>query len=244
MLSRPLHALALFASLACIPSTATAQHSKPDVSENAWLDHDVATLKNGDWVKRTLERDGEAKLEYRLACVGVEADVVWIEEDRTTVEYFPGTVILCSVGLKDRKVKRAFWGKPGEKGVELNLTRAMLVDPGNDAATGTAEVTAGKATIQGKEHVTETIEIRTELEGFGAPVKTRQVLVLSPEIPFALYADENGICRASIQEGKIEWKGKPTWKGGVVTLLFDGRTKSTLKLMEWGTDAKATLRRG
>jgi len=231
-------------AIACsiaLASVASAEESKPDVSENAWLDYDVASLKNGEWVKRKLDRDGEKALEYRLACVGVEAEVVWIEEDRTTVESFPGTVILCSVGLKDRKVKRAFWGKPGEKGRELNLTRQLLPDPGNDAATGTAEVTAGKMTIKGKEHVTEKIEIKTEREGFGAPIKTKQVIVLAAEIPFALAVDEKGVCRASIQEGKIEWKGKPTWKGGVVTLLFEGGTKSTLSMVDWGTDAKATL---
>ncbi|MEK7468827.1 MAG: hypothetical protein AAB074_15735 [Planctomycetota bacterium] len=222
-------------------SLAAAQDSKPDVSENAWLDYDVASLKNGEWVKLKLDRDGEKPLEYRLSCVGLEAEVVWIEEDRTTVESFPGTVILCSVGLKDRKVKRAFWGKPGEKGRELNLTRRILPDPGNDAAKGTAEVTAGKVTIKGKEHVTEKIEIKVEIEGFGAPIKTKQVIVLAAEIPFPLAMDEKGNCRASISEGKIEWKGKPTWKGGVVTLQFEGGTKSTLSLVDWGADAKATL---
>lgn len=231
----------VFAVLAITASVAAAQESKPDVSENAWLDYDVASLKNGEWVKMKLDRDGEKPLEYRLACVGVEAEVVWIEEDRTTVESFPGTVILCSVGLKDRKVKRAFWGKPGEKGRELNLTRRILPDPGNDAAKGKAEVTAGKVTIKGKEHVTEKIEIKTEIEGFGAPVKARQVIVLAAEIPFPLAVEADGKCRASIQEGTIEWTGKPTWKGGVVTLQFEGGTKSTLSLVDWGTDAKATL---
>jgi hypothetical protein len=231
----------VLAFVAITASLAAAEDQKPDVSENAWLDYDVASLKNGDWVKRKLDRDGEKPVEYRLACVGVEAEVVWIEEDRTTAEEFPGTVILCSVGLKDRKVKRAFWGKPGEKGRELNLTRRILPNPGDSAATGTAEVTAGKVTVKGKEHVTEKIEIKTEREGFGAPIKVKQVIVLAPELPFALFTDETGDCQASIQEGKITWKGKPTWKGGVVTLQFEGGTKSTLSLVDWGTDGKATL---
>ncbi len=229
----------VLAALLVLP--AAAEEQRPDVSENAWLDLDVASLKNGEWVKRKLDRDGEKPLEYRLACVGVEADVVWIEEDRTTVEFFPGTVILCSIDLKERKVKRAFWGKPGEKGRELNLTRARVPDPGNDAATGKAEVTAGKATIKGKEHVTEKVEISTEVEGLGAPIKVKQVIVLAPGVPFGLHADAAGVCRASIQEGKIEWKGKPAWKGGLVTLQLEGREKFTLTLVDWGTDAKATL---
>lgn len=234
---RPLLALALVASLAA------AEESRPDVSENAWLDTDVASLKAGEWVKRRLDREGEKPLEYKLACVGVEADVVWIEEDRTTVESWPGTVILCSVGIKDRLVKRAFWGKPGEQGRELNLTKARLADPGNDAAKGTAEVTAGKAKVKDKEVVTEKIEIKTEVEGLGAPIKARQVIVLAPGIPFGLYADDKGVCRASIQEGAIEWKGKATWKGGVVSIVMEGGTKWSLTLVDWGTDAKATLRK-
>lgn len=229
----------VLAALVALP--ASAEEQRPDVSENAWLDLDVASLKNGDWVKRKLDRDGEKPLEYRLACVGVEAEVVWVEEDRTTVEFFPGTVILCSIGLKDRKVKRAFWGKPGEKGRELNLTRAKLDNPGNGAATGKAEVTAGKTTIKGKEHVTEKIEINTEVEGLGAPIKSKQVMVLAQGVPFGFHVDEAGDCIPSIQEGKIEWKGKPTWKGGVVSLVTEGRAKSTLTLVDWGTDAKATL---
>ncbi|MCE9581554.1 MAG: hypothetical protein K8T20_03455 [Planctomycetes bacterium] len=235
---RSLAALALFVSLA---TAASAEESRPDVSQNAWLDLDVASLKAGDWVKRRLEQDGEKPVEYRLACVGVEADVVWIEEDRTTAEFFPGTVILCSVGLKDRLVKRVFWGKPGEKGKELTPTRASVPDPGNDAASGTAEVTVGKVKIKDKEFVTEKVEIKTEAEGFGAPVKVKQVLVFAPGVPFGLYADDKGVCRASIQEGKIEWKGKATWKGGLVSMVMEAGTKTALTLLEWGTDAKATL---
>ncbi|MBI2923293.1 MAG: hypothetical protein HYY18_19730 [Planctomycetes bacterium] len=229
--------------VAFLAGTAVAQDSPPDVSENAWLDHDFGGAKAGEWVKRRLERDGEKAIEYRVACVAVDADAVWIEEDRTTAEYWPGTVILCSIGRKDRKVLRAFWGKPGETGRELRLTRARLPDPGNDAATGTAEVTAAKVKVGERELDAEKIEIKTTAEGFGAPVKARQLIVLAPEVPFPLYVDENGVCPASIQEGKIEWKGKPAWKGGLVKLEFEGGTKSTLTLADCGTDAKATLRK-
>jgi hypothetical protein len=226
---------------ATLPLPAAAQSDKPDVSENAWLDFDLSKAKEGEWAKYRLEREGEKPIEYRVACVAVEAEVVWIEEDRTTAEFHPGTVILCSVSLKDRKVKRAFWGKPGEKARELNLTKAMLPDPGNDAATGTVEVAAGAVAIKGKEHATERVEFKTETEGLAGVVRTRQVIVTAEGIPFPLWVDEKGQCRASISEGKLEWKGKAAWKGGLTLLQFEGGTKYTLALTDWGAGAKQTL---
>jgi len=235
----------LLAALAAavLATDASAQDTRPDVSVNAWVDFDIASFKAGEWVKRRLDRDGEKPLEYRVACVAADADVVWIEEDRTTAESWPGTVILCSVGRKDRLVQRAFWGKPGETGRELNLTKAGYNNPGNDAASGTGEVTKINARVKDKEVPAEKVEIKTATEGLGAPIKARQLIVMAEGIPFPLYADEKGVCPASIQEGTIEWKGKPTWKGGLVTLQFEGSSKWTLALVDWGTDAKATLRK-
>ncbi|MCC6737768.1 MAG: hypothetical protein IT452_01875 [Planctomycetia bacterium] len=238
------HAFAVTALSTLFAATASAQDTKPDVSENAWVDFDFSSSKNGEWVKYKLVRDGEKPVEYRVACVGVEADVVWIEEDRTTAEFFPGTVILCSIGIKDRKVKRAFWGKPGEKGRELNLTRRQQPNPGNDAAKGTGEVATATIKIKDKDHESEKVEIKTEVEGFEGSVKDRQVIVVAQGIPFPLATDEKGECRVSISEGTIAWKSKPSWKGGLYSMQFDGRVKSTLSLADWGTDAKATLFKG
>jgi hypothetical protein len=228
-------------ALALCSLNAQAQMPDPTVSDVQMQAYDIAALKAGDWVEYEMSMMGGAmKSKYKLACVGVEGDTVWIETDMMTAQMHPGTFVLHAVDKNTRKVTAAYWGKPGEKGKELKVSASGggTANPGEaPKITGTGKVSSEKIKAGDKEYDCEKLEMDTTMKVSGMEIKSKSTTWNSEAVAFKSYIDPNADNTKAM--GDIKWDGKPSGKGGLVKMVSESSgMKTEVTLVGSGTDAK------
>jgi hypothetical protein len=232
--------------LALCSLTAQAQMPDPTVAESQMQAYDIGALKAGDYVEYEMSMMGGAmKSSYKLACVGVEGDTVWIETDQLTSMMHKGTLILMAVDKNSRKVTKAFWGKPGEKGKELKVQGgggATAQPTDTPKVTGTGKVSSEKVKVKDTEFDCEKLEMETSTKIQGTEYKSKSTTWNSEKVAFKAYVDEKS--DASKAMGDIKWEGTPSGKGGLVKMESESMgQKTTITLTGWGTDAKQQVQK-
>ena len=88
----------------------------PVVYAESTEEWDIAALKAGEWIE-TETSMGDFSFKERLACVGIQDGLVWIEKTGGPA----GQVLLLGVDADDRQTKKAFRGQPGQEGREIKI---------------------------------------------------------------------------------------------------------------------------
>jgi len=216
-----------------LPLTAGAEGQDPAVQEDALAPWDVASCKPGEWVKYEIDPGGgAAKRGYTLGCVAADAETVWIETDLFVPAADAGTVMLLGAGTKDGKIREAFWGKPGGAG------RAILILPAARVAEapGTCTGSVAADTVKSKDTAfdCEKRELTSTMRLNGASLTAVKRIWVSKAVAFRYRGESE----------RVAWEKKPTVDGGVVRVETEaGGLKTTVTLVDWGADAKATLQR-
>lgn len=226
--------------------TAQAQMPDPTVSDMQMSMYDIGALKAGDWVEYEQEAYGQ-KYSMKYACVGIEGDTVWIEySDAGLAMMHKGTAILVAVNKGDRKVTKAYWGKPGEKGKELKVTETPKGDGSKPAETpkitGTCKISSEKCSAAGKDFDCEKMAMETSMTMNGAEYKSKTTMWKSDAVPFGYYMDDKGEWKKAM--GDIKMEGEAKCKGGVVKTETEmSGMKTVMVLKGIGTDAKQTIQK-
>ncbi|KAF0245875.1 MAG: hypothetical protein FD180_1234 [Planctomycetota bacterium] len=234
--------------LALCASMASAQMPDPTVSDMSMSMYDVGSLKAGDWVEYETEAYGQ-KYSTKYACVGVEGDVIWIEySDAGLAMMHKGSVILVSVNKGDRKVTKAWFGKPGEKGKELkvSVTPKPAGDPPKSdmKMKGTGKVSKDKLKVKDKELDCEKLEMDIVSTMGGKDYPSKSTTWYCESLPFKYFQDEATKKNSDEMMKDVKWDGKPEGKGAVARQESgEGPAKSVMACVGCGTDAKATLQK-
>lgn len=218
-----------------------------DVADTLLDPLDLASVKAGEWAESLLTREYRPKggtsrtlrSRVRLACVKVEDDAVWIERTTSSAEKpEEKSVELFQIGKKDRRIRKAWSGKPGGTGREMRIVRRIL--PKAEKTTGTAKVVEEKLKIGESEWTCQRIDFEQVDRSQKEELKYRQGLWLSDRAPFPFRLDE-AYLRA--RYGPLEWQGRPDGKRGIVKEVFEGSSyTNTTELQAIGTDAVPTLK--
>lgn len=231
------------ALLAVCPMMAQAQMPDPTVYDTSMAYYDIGALKAGDWVEvETVMMGGSYKTKAKTACVGVEGDTVWIE---VASPYGDGTMLLYGVNKGDRKITKAYWGKPGEVGKELKVQPM----PGGGVAptsekpkqSGTVKVSTDKIKVGDQELECEKIESEITTESSAGKYTGKMTMWYSEKVPFKYFIDEKA--EKTVDDSGIKYEGKPSYKGGVAKMISgEGQAKSETNVIGFGTDAKQTVK--
>jgi hypothetical protein len=238
--------------LLAFPLPAEEPKPAPRVYELDMAGWDAAALAAGDWVEHEMAgpawpQVGTKRPVRRLACVGVEGDVAWVEVTyRNAPAALDGMVLALAVRRTDRKVARAYWGKPGGEATEVK------VQPGSPGAsgpgvvkptcTGSGKVAKEKTKAAGATLDCEKVELETHLTSSCCDERVRTTTWVCDKVPFRAWIEEapqvGGVTAA------VTWEGKPAVKGGVAKrTVFANNQLTTETLLKHGTDAKETLSR-
>lgn len=245
-------------AIALFPTRAPGEDPPRTVSDNEFEWTDAAALKGGEWEMRE-SRDDSLGPGYpasisrqKTACVRTDSDYVWIEvarshqidghPDEWTVE-----VVECfQVSRSDRKIVKAWRGKPGEEGRPVTVVAGVA---GGVAAIPkvqkTGKVSREKLTVAGKEMSCEKVETqqpwKDEDGQSGVTTVTRWY---SSEDPRCLFSRGRSKRNPTDGDDEIRWEGdKPTRKGREVLLTISNSDKGKLLIafVGCGNDAKPTL---
>lgn len=222
--------------------------AQPQDVADTLLDHlDLASVKSGEWAESLLTREYRPKggtprtlrSRVRLACIKVEEDAVWIERITGSVEKpEEKSVELFQIGKKDRRIRKAWSGKPGGKGREMRIVKRIL--PKAEKTTGTAKVAEETLKVGESEWACQRIDLEQIDRSQKEELKYRQRLWLSDRAPFPFRLDETYL-RA--RYGELEWQGRPGGIRGIVKEVFEGSSyTNTTELQAIGTDAVPTLK--
>jgi hypothetical protein len=235
-------------ALALCAMKASAQMPDPTVSDMQLSSYDIGALKAGDWVEYETEAYGQ-KYSTKMACVGIEGDVVWVEfADAGLAMMHKGAVILVSINKGDRKITKAWFGKPGEKGKEIKVSvTPKPADPAPKSDVkmkGTGKVSKDKAKVKDKELDCEKIEMDLVTSMGGKDYPSKSTSWYSEAVAFKFFQDEASKKSSDEMMKDVKWDGKPEMKGGLVRMESgEGATKSVQALVGMGTDAKMTLQK-
>ncbi|MEK7468076.1 MAG: hypothetical protein AAB074_11735 [Planctomycetota bacterium] len=246
--------------LALCAAKAQAQLADPVVYEKMFAEYELSGLKGGEWVEyettgETVERGSPGtpdKAAWRLACVGVEPDAILLETNRETEHWWPGTVIVYSVDRKSGLVTKAWWGKPGEPGKEVEVPKSDDKKPANPVkktgfeGSGTIKISKEKLSVPAGDFECEKSEsdITTKLPQREYRQKT--ATWTSEKVPFPLKRPAAGA--PDPYDGKVKTEGKAEGKGGEVKSTFEESDSewvltSTTVLKRSGNDAKMSLKK-
>lgn len=226
----------------------------PTVRENELADWDVAALAAGDWAEFELAGPsappavGNKRPSRRLACVAVEADLVWVEITmKNAGKAWDGYVLALGATKADGKVTRALWGKPGAEGVEVPVNPPSFgpaVAPGTPrpTVTATGTVTKEKTKAGATTYDCEKVEIETQLTSSCCDERARITTWISEKVRFHARIDEK--VRVNGLDADTTWNGKPAVKGGIVRRqVSSAGSLDVMTHLRSGTDAKETLKR-
>ena len=248
--------LALTAALLAAPRAARSEEpapSLPAVWESELADYDVGALAAGDWVEYELA--GPAwpvpaagkKPSRRLACVAADEAGVWVEVTQKNVSpATDGLVLALRVGRADRKTTRAIWAKAGQAGTEAKVNpgapgEGPAPPGGPPKATGTGTAAREKIKAGATPLECEKVELETLLVTNCCEIKTRTTTWVSEKVPFVPWVEDPP--RVMGIPAQIEWKAKPTVKGGLVKrAVFRENRTTTVTLVKWGRDAKGAVK--
>ncbi|MCE9584960.1 MAG: hypothetical protein K8T20_20910 [Planctomycetes bacterium] len=233
--------------LALCSLKAAAQMPDPTVGEGQWAAYDIGALKAGEYVEYEMSMMGGAmKSSYRMACVGIEGDTVWIESNQMTAmdPTKKDMVILYGVDKKTRMVTKALLGKAGEAGKELKIDKAPATQPDPATApkiTGTGKVSNDKVKVKDTEFDCERLDMETHMEVSGMKIDSKSSTWSSEKVAFKMFVDDKKDNSKAM--GDIKWEGKPSGKGALVKMTSESSgMKTEITLTGWGTDAKKTLK--
>jgi len=232
--------------LALCSMNAQAQMPDPTVQDTQFAAYDIGALKAGEWVEYSMEAYGQ-KYSYKYACVGVEGDTVYIEyADMGLAMMHKGTVILVAVNKGDRKVTKAWWGKPGEKGKSIEVKATPAAGAGTPGETpkmkGKGKVSKEKCNVAGKDFDCEKLEMEITTTVQGKDYVSKSSVWMAENVPFKNFVDEKADPAKAM--GDITWEGKPSGKGTMVKTESEMMgQKSVIALSGTGTDAKQTLQK-
>lgn len=245
--------------LALCAMNVQAQMPDPTIPEGMFAAYDLSGLKGGEWVEYEMSSEmvmpgvppNPQKSGYKIACVGVEGDTVYIESDQMT-SYNPawkGMVIMCAVDKKSGNVTKAWWGKAGEAGKELKVEKAAggaATAGAKFEGSGTAKVSKDTCKAGGTDYDCEKIEMEITQKVNGQDSKSKTTTWTSEKVAFK-YKQQAADAKDPY-DGKVKWEGKAEGKGGLVKSVSEmagqGYTmKSTMEIKASGTDAKMSLKK-
>lgn len=226
--------LAAAAGFAIWCGEATGHPDQPYVAQGMLSTWDISSLKAGDWVEYE-EICSEEPVRTRMACVAVEADVVWIEYTGQILFFWEDTVLLFSVGKKDRLISKAMWGARGQVGREIRVDPAKAEGASaGPERTGTGVVSEETLKIENKDLKCEKIE----LDYKSGESKFHNRTWTSADVPFR-YSPPTAHLSG------LKWEGKAAYVGGLVKREVvnpsNGKVE-TMTLVGWGHDATRTLK--
>src|SRR5258706_2775080 len=245
-----------------VRAQAEAQAKEPEVLDNFVIiggydvaGYDVEALKASDWVEHEIEMTGGENFKAKRACLTVDGDTAWIETNWNLWQH-SGTVFLLAVNRSDRKVAKAWWGKPGAKGKELKV-KAYVADPSlaeieqemwKTETKGTGKVSKEKLQVNGMQLDCERTDLDYVMTNPGWTTGKKNELIelketkskwIGEQVPFRAFSSAKVTYNL---ESHLKWEGKRTIRGGTVKSVTESPNfKWTMTLVGWGTDAKGTL---
>jgi hypothetical protein len=212
--------------------------NKPVIYDASYSYWDLAALKEGQWVSYETKGQG---VKTKNACVKIEGNLVWVEMSTSANDW----VTLVAVDKSDRKVKKAYYGQAGKEASEIKVE--PMPTAGGGAATdykvkGTVKYAKDSLTVKGTTFNCERTDSDTTMTTGGKDYASKSSTWVSDQVPFGTYWDE---AQANKKDPNVDIKveGKPSVKGGMVkSTSSSSGVSSETNLVDWGTDAKMTVK--
>ena len=240
-----------------LPALAWSQDPPRPVSEAEYDDYDVESMKAGEWTLHETVRESpgdDGKVEksgYRVrrACVKADKERVWIESSGWPLEAKEADEVgLCEVDRKTRKVLKAWLSEKGA------VAKVAEVKPAEGKAPPEEEERGNGASSE--QVVQEKLKIGTrelscnvvKLEEFHPDknfktIPTRTNVWFSIDVPFRLRVTDAGVRKKNL----IPETWSKEFKVSQALVKFetaggDANGKDTTTLVDFGKDAKATVK--
>lgn len=207
-----------------------------DATTTSW---DIAALKEGEWVETETKGSGYS-MKSKLACVAIKDGLVWIEQSNSSQS---GWVTLLGVDPKDRKTKKAYFGKSGAEAKEIKV-QAMPTGGGGAAgempkSKGTVKISKETLTVAGQSIECEKSESDITTTYQGKDTRYQGTTWMSDKVPFRSWYDEKNTDPYK-NNSDIKVEGKYTLKGAALVKSEGGG--ATTQIVGLGTDAKMTVK--
>lgn len=245
-------------ALALCSSTAMAQMPDMEIPENMMSSYDLSGLKGGEWIEYETTSEmvmqgvppNPQKSSYKIACVGIEGDTVYIESSQMTAmnPMTKDEVQMYAIDKKTGNITKAWQGKAGAAGRELKVKKAEPVANGGGTTvdqSGTAKVSKETIKAGGQDWDCEKIDMDLVTKVAGTESKSKTTTWSSESVAFKF---KGGDASGTPANDKIKWEGKAEGKGGMVKMVSDmaGQgysMKTVMEIKASGTDAKMSLKK-